>query len=90
MAIWWLAVSKNEGHCSYEELKYRKILAQGWPGIGNLEALVSPKIRDEEQFKTIVNSLIDYAYGPHAHGLEENTVCLRNSRVLNCVHCKYK
>lgn len=38
MNIWWLATSKNEGHCSYNELKYRKILAQGWPNLGDLSA----------------------------------------------------
>jgi len=60
MAIWWLATSKNEGHCSYNELKYRKILAQGWPALGDLSALLP--VKDEVNFKKIINELVEYVY----------------------------
>ena len=60
MAIWWLATSKNEGHCSYNELKYRKILAQGWPLLGDLSALLP--VKNEDSFKKIINELVEYVY----------------------------
>lgn len=37
MATWWLAIDKN--FTSYAELKHRKIIAQGWPDIGNILTL---------------------------------------------------
>ncbi len=61
MGIWWLATSKNEGHSSYNELKYRKILAQGWSVIGDLSALLP--VRDRSKFKIIIDKLVDYADG---------------------------
>jgi hypothetical protein len=60
MAIWWLATSKNEGHCSYNELKYRKVLAQGWPKLGDLTALIP--VKDEGKFKEIINQFVNYVY----------------------------
>ena len=60
MNIWWLATSKNEGHCSYNELKYRKILAQGWSALGDLSALLP--VKDEGNFKKIINALVEYVY----------------------------
>ena len=60
MAIWWLATSKNEGHCSYDELKSRQVLAQGWPCIGNLEALIP--VTDEGLFITRINQMVKCKY----------------------------
>ena len=60
MAIWWLPTSKNEGHCSYNELKYQKVLAQGWADLGDLSALMP--INDEGKFKEIINHLVEYVY----------------------------
>ena len=60
MAIWWLATSKTKGHCSYNELKDRKILAQGWPALGDLSALLP--VKDEGNFKKIINELVEYVY----------------------------
>ncbi len=60
MAIWWLATSKKKGHCSYNELKYRKILAQGWPALGDLSARLP--VKDEGNFKKIINELVESVY----------------------------
>ena len=51
MNIWWLATAKNDGYCSYNELKYRKVLAQGWSQIGDLRALLP--LQNEEMFQYI-------------------------------------
>jgi hypothetical protein len=61
---WWLATSKNEGHCSYEELKYRKILAQGWPKLGDLDTLYKTYIKYKIENKLIdnINNLRSYVY----------------------------
>ena len=40
MAVWWLAIDRNQQNASYEELKYRKVVAQGWPALGNLVTLL--------------------------------------------------
>jgi hypothetical protein len=37
MSTWWLAISKK--HTSYNELKHRKVIAQGWPDLGDLRTL---------------------------------------------------
>ena len=60
MAVWWLATSKNEGHCSYNELKYRKVLAQGWPALGDLSAFLP--ISNLEKFNNLIATLVDYVY----------------------------
>lgn len=36
MNVWWLATSAKDGDSCYFELKQRKVLAQGWPEIGDL------------------------------------------------------
>jgi hypothetical protein len=36
MTVWWLAIDRNNAHCSYDELKRRKVVAQGWPDFGDL------------------------------------------------------
>jgi len=37
MATWWLAIDRQ--YTSYDELKHRKVVAQGWPDLGNLLTL---------------------------------------------------
>ena len=34
--VWWLAIDSNNGHSSYQELKERKVVAQGWSELGDL------------------------------------------------------
>ena len=60
MTIWWLATSKNEGHCSYDELKDRKVLAQGWPALGDLSDLLP--ISDKHVFIETINKRVKDAY----------------------------
>ena len=40
MAVWWCAIDKNKGWATYDELKARNVIAQGWPNLGNLSDLV--------------------------------------------------
>jgi hypothetical protein len=40
MAVWWCAIDKNEDWSTYEELKSRNVIAQGWTELGNLSDLV--------------------------------------------------
>ena len=61
MNIWWLATAKRDGYCSYNELKYRKLLAQGWPQLGDLSVLL-PLIKNEEQFQETINNLVESVY----------------------------
>lgn len=37
MSVWWLAIDLE--YTSYDELKHRKVAAQGWPELGNLMTL---------------------------------------------------
>ena len=39
MNTWWLAIDRNQGNASYEKLKNRKVVAQGWPKLGDLRTL---------------------------------------------------
>jgi len=41
-------------------LKYRKVLAQGWPKIGDLSALIP--IKDAAKFNKLIGGLVDYCY----------------------------
>ncbi|OQB47424.1 MAG: hypothetical protein BWY02_02136 [bacterium ADurb.Bin157] len=60
MNIWWLATAQNDGYCSYNELKYRKVLAQGWSQIGDLRALLP--LQNEEKFQETIRALVKYVY----------------------------
>ena len=60
MKVYWLATSKNLGHCSYNELKYRKVLAQGWSRLGDLSAILP--IKDHGKFNILINQMVDYIY----------------------------
>lgn len=55
MNIWWLATSAKDNYCSYEELKQRKVLAQGWPEIGDLTSLIKSKPNKDNLKNTICN-----------------------------------
>lgn len=51
MAVWGLAVDKNRKNASYEEIKERGVIAQGWPKLGNVHELVSLVATSGEQFE---------------------------------------
>lgn len=66
MNIWWLAIDRD--YTSYEELKYRKVVAQGWPKLGNLSLLL-PLVTNnyKKEFMDTVNVLDKLAYGDVGH-----------------------
>jgi hypothetical protein len=40
MNIWWLTINRAKGN-SYQDLKHRRVIAQGWPHLGDLSTLVA-------------------------------------------------
>jgi hypothetical protein len=40
MSVWWMTINRAMGN-SYLDLKYRKVIAQGWPLIGDLSILTN-------------------------------------------------
>lgn len=58
MAVWLLAIDRE--YSSYEELKYRKVLGQGWSAIGDLSPLLP--VKNEQKFKEIITNYISYVY----------------------------
>lgn len=61
MKCWWCAIDTENS--SYEELKHRKVIAQGWPGTGSLESVLALVPRHQDVFESIVQQLGDVAYG---------------------------
>ncbi|MCI5129323.1 MAG: hypothetical protein D3907_12695 [Candidatus Electrothrix sp. AUS3] len=87
MDIWWLATSRNDGHCSYNELKYRKVLAQGWAALGDLSVLLP--VKDEGSFKKLINDLAEYVYDgkgykPNPGGIILNLLKFREGNLVVC------
>ncbi len=39
MKVWWMTIIRAMGN-SYLDLKHRKVIAQGWPYLGDLSTLV--------------------------------------------------
>lgn len=66
MNIWWLAIDRD--YTSYQELKYRKVVAQGWPKLGDLSiltGLVEHGYKDE--FVKTIDALNQLAYSEIGH-----------------------
>jgi hypothetical protein len=60
MAVWWCAIDILE--TSYNECKHRKVVAQGWPLLGDLRCLI-PLVPDhEKEFKQVVQLMGDARY----------------------------
>ena len=59
MTIWNLGIGLD--YCSYEELKQRKVIAQGWPDI-DLTTLIP--LKDEQIFVDVVEKLDEILYKP--------------------------
>ncbi|MGH7985092.1 MAG: AAA family ATPase [Candidatus Binataceae bacterium] len=38
--VWWCAIDKNNENATYEELKQRNVVAQGWSALGDLSDLI--------------------------------------------------
>lgn len=61
MTTWWLAIHRE--NTSYEELKHRKVVAQGWPHLGNLITLCAlVGAGEEDPFLQTVGALERIAY----------------------------
>lgn len=60
MATYWSAIDTQ--HSSYEELKHRKVIAQGWRDLGNLRSLLGPVYDAKDDFLEIVQVFGDNAY----------------------------
>jgi hypothetical protein len=66
MTTWWLAIDRQ--HTSYEELKHRKVVAQGWPDLGNLVTLCTlVGAGDRNAFIQTVAALDRIGYGTATH-----------------------
>jgi len=60
MNTWWSAVDIE--WCSYEELKHRKVVAQGWRDLGDLSSLLGSISQNKDKFVEVVQLLGDAAY----------------------------
>ena len=69
MNIWWLAISLK--HTSYAELKHRKVVAQGWPELGDLTGLC-PLLGagNNDEFRRAVTCLEAISYGQATHAAQ--------------------
>lgn len=68
MAVWWLAIDKNNGHCSYEELKNRSVVAQGWPLFGDLSKKINFRYQlNRNEIKEAIQHIGDEAYQGYDH-----------------------
>lgn len=79
MNVWWLAI--NAKTTSYLELKHRKVVAQGWPGTGDLTALCRFIPNHRNYFDTAVQMFGDVAYRQH-HWWHRDRVESRTPTVL--------
>jgi hypothetical protein len=60
MSTWWCALDKE--YCSYNELKRRKVVAQGWPEIEDLSLLFHFIPKNKKYFLQVVNLLAEVIY----------------------------
>jgi hypothetical protein len=69
MTIWLLAIDLD--CCTYKELKYRKVIAQGWADIGDLSPLLTKEDqktpllhgKNKDKFRKIISAYVTYVYG---------------------------
>lgn len=64
--VWWLAIDRD--HTSYDELRGRKVIAQGWPQFGDLQALyaLGADPANEALFKAKIETLSGVPGGDNA------------------------
>ncbi len=65
MVTWWLAINQNQKNTSYEELKRRKVVAQGRPALKDLLPLC-PLVREGDE-NTFVQEVDVRARGAYAN-----------------------
>lgn len=66
MTTWWLAIDRQ--YTSYDELKHRKVIAQGWSALGNLLTLC-PLVQagERQSFSAVIDALGRIVYGNSTH-----------------------
>ena len=82
--VWWCAIDRGEGWATHEELKARNVVAQGWPGVGDLWRLGSltparikeyvDNIDPDAPAKTFENLLINIKTADLVVGIEGTQV----------------
>jgi len=62
MKTWWLALDRK--YTSFEEIKHRRVVAQGWPLLGDLRTLapLASETANEGLFKSVIHQLATRAY----------------------------
>lgn len=56
MTLYWLPIDKNNNHSSYEEIKFRLVVAIGWKNLGCLQCLKKDNPAFEKQsFKKLIS-----------------------------------
>lgn len=65
MTVWWMTINRAMGN-SYADLKRRQVIAQGWPLLGDLSAVVGdffpPGEYDREAFEARIRQLAQKPY----------------------------
>ena len=78
MNTWWLAIDRS---CtSYQELKHRKVVAQGWNDLGDLRTLC-PIVVDQsnwDMFRNIIETLARKFYGPTSNEVNRSPTVMWN------------
>lgn len=83
VSVWWLAIDKNNKHCSYKELKVREVVAQGWPAFGDLSKKIVfryPLTRSDIQ--TEIQRIGDQAYKGHDFWVNSDRNLWRAPRIF--------
>lgn len=77
MDVWWLALDTE--YTSYLELKRRRVIAQGWPQVGDLSALVplAGTPANSPEFDGKFRQLAASTYGPGARDFFRSTKMMR-------------
>lgn len=70
MNVWWLAIDND--HTSYQELKMRGVIAQGWRQLGDLRTLCG--LNNQDLFKGVIRELAVRAYGENEKSEQPGTV----------------
>ncbi len=82
MKTWWLAIDKNDKNSSYLELKHKKIVAQGWSALGNLDLLRKCVPNNKKEFFSIIQLLGDVAYKSKGWWLHKDKKATRCPTVM--------
>lgn len=64
--VWWLGIDLD--YCRYEDLRRRRVIAQGWPHLGNLQALfaLAADPANEALFKAKIEEIFGEPGGDNA------------------------